>query len=79
MTLSPRIPDDEIEANAAVVAAEVLAHPIVLQLTPATVGALSAIAIEERRVEPGTARRLLRQAITFIDTAEVRLSMEARP
>ena len=69
----------EIEANAAVVAAEVLAHPFVLQLTPATVGALSAIALDERRIDPDTARRILRLALVAIDAAEIAASREAQP
>ena len=79
MKLSLPIANDEIEANAAVVAAEVLAHPLALQLTPATVVALSAIALKEPRVEPDTARRLLRQAVTLIDTAEIAASLEMAP
>jgi hypothetical protein len=68
MTLSPRIPDAEIEANAAA-----------LQLTPATVGALSAIALEEPRVAPEATCRVLRLALATIDAAEIAASLEVRP
>jgi hypothetical protein len=69
----------EIDANATLVAAELLAHPAALLMPSPAVAALAAIAVRERPGISEPERRLLAQALELAREVENRLSMEARP
>jgi hypothetical protein len=75
MTIGPHLTDAYLDANRLLLAAEVLVHPFALQLMPASLDALAAIAAEEPWVRPEDARRVLRLAITGIDSLEIAASL----
>lgn len=77
MLLPVTCSDSEIEANAAVVAAGILAHPARLLLASTAVATLATIA---NREPPSSASpqecRLLHDAVTLVDAVEIRLGQE---
>jgi hypothetical protein len=71
----PLLPDAEIDANRRLITAAILAHPLALLLTPATVEALVAILEEEPPADPAPERRRLRRAAAAIDSMEIAASL----
>lgn len=71
MTLSHRLADTEVAANARGVATAILAHPASLHFTTGTVAVLTTIA-DKRGPSLGSGeRRLLEHAITILRAAEL--------
>ena len=68
------IPDSEIEANAALVAAEILAHPFALQLPGSVVDLVLGVAASDIRAD-AHAVRVLRLILTHIDRLEIAASL----
>jgi hypothetical protein len=73
-----RIGDSEIEANAALVAAQVLAHPASLLLAGSTISALASIAGRDQPSISGPERRLLIEVLALVDAVEIAASQEVR-
>jgi hypothetical protein len=68
----------EIEANAALVAAEVLAHPASLLLAGRAISALASIAGRDPPSISGPECRLLADALLLVDAVEIAASQEVR-
>jgi hypothetical protein len=75
MTLSQRISDPEIEANASEIATGVLQHPLVQRLDWQIVRPVMAFYAGVRGICPVHA---LRPALVAIDAAEITLGLEMR-
>jgi hypothetical protein len=78
MTAALRIADPEIEANATMLAATILDHPLARRLDWQTVWVLRAIRAEDPAVRTADAVPVLRLALAVIDLAEVQLGLEVR-
>jgi hypothetical protein len=74
-TMSPflPIPDRQIEGNVALIAAEVCAHPLVLQLPPAAVDLAVGMAAGDIRIDAHAAR-MLRLILIHIGDLEIAAS-----
>jgi hypothetical protein len=70
--------DSEIEANGALVAAEVLAHPASVLLAASAISALASIAGRDPPSISGPERRLLIEVLTLVDAVEIAASLEVR-
>ena len=68
--------DCALEANASVLAAGVLSHPIGLQLTPAAVVVLANMA-NAIPLTTSDERQFLREALALVDAAEILAGREA--
>ncbi|HEY1243247.1 MAG TPA: hypothetical protein VGF29_00315 [Hyphomicrobiaceae bacterium] len=68
------IPDRQIEANIALIAAEILMHPLALQLPSAIVELLAGVAAGDMQADPH-AVRVLRLTLIHIDALEIAASL----
>jgi hypothetical protein len=75
---SRRIADSEIEANAPLLATEVLAHPASLLLAASAISALASIAGRDPASISGPERRLLVEVLALVDAVEIAASREVR-
>jgi hypothetical protein len=74
MTPALSISDSEIKASAALIAAEILAHPLALQLPRAAVGLAAGVAAGDREADPHTVRAL-QLLLAAIDRLEIAASL----
>jgi hypothetical protein len=70
------ISDAEVEANAAALAADILDHPLALQLDWGTIWVLIAIRAGDPAVPPPDAVPVLRLAMAAIDGAAIEIGLE---
>jgi hypothetical protein len=77
--MAPLLPcsDAEIEANASLVAAAVLTHPLSIHLGVDTVAVLAAISERDPPAASQSERTFLRGAVTLLHAAEILAGREA--
>jgi hypothetical protein len=71
--------DRDLQANADLIAAGLLAHPASLLISSTAVAALVRIAARDPPAASPPERRLLRGALDLLDAAEIAAGREARP